>query len=499
MRSQVGVCLALIVLGGPLAPPVGAEAGRTEILKWPNGSRAAVSLTYDDGSINQFRVAVPLMKELGFPATFHIITGHVRGSKYPGRFIGRPTADIIAETSSVPTGKDNFFERASAIAHLGFAEGIECHGLAGELFEDGKAGEAYRVIDEGYARVRSGAWAKITGADGEAGSREVVGWDELSALSRDGFEISSHTVTHPRLAVLDEANLVYELEQSRAEILDHLGPENTFTVECPYGTEDERVMSYALARYPASRNRMPEPWLEELNRASDTDPLASGREYVQWQRGALTDTPLSLMKAWVDTVASRDNMWLVLVFHGVDGVGWEPKTGRELAEYFGYIKSFGDKVWVATFRDAAKYMRERMRSRVRTCQKGEGFEVVLSHDLPAGLYDKPLTLRTEIPDDWPAAEVRQGDRVIRAPANGPAGGRFVLYEAAPNSGPVTLARAGARALIPPLEHDPDADPRGAGIDEAERAHARRSTACPRESSHSRCAFPSHRSCCRSGR
>jgi len=422
-----------------------ADAGRTEILKWPNGSRAAVSLTYDDGSLNQFRVAVPIMKKLGFPATLHIITGQVRGSIYPGTFIGRPVGDIVAETASVPTGKDNFFERASAIGHLGFAEGVEFHGQAGELFEDGKLEEAYRVIDEAYAKVRSGSWVKKTPSDAARRRREAVGWDDLAALAREGFEISSHTVTHPRLAVLDEANMVYELEMSRQEILDHLGPKHTFTVECPYGTEDERVMSDALARYPASRNRMPEPWLDEFNRASDKDPLSSKKEYVQWQRGALTETPMAVMKSWVDTVASRDNMWLVLVFHGVDGVGWEPKTGAELGEYFGYIKSLGDKVWVATFQDAAKYMRERMSAEVRVRTVRESFEITLTHDLPQDLYDRPLTLRTAVPDDWPAAEVRQGDRVVRAPANGNGGGRFILYEAAPNSGPVTLAKTGARA------------------------------------------------------
>ncbi|HEX2695898.1 MAG TPA: polysaccharide deacetylase family protein, partial [Acidobacteriota bacterium] len=331
----------------------------------------------------------------------------------------------------------------SAIGHLGFAEGVESHGQAGELFEDGKVDEAYRVIDESYAKVRSGAWAKEAPPDAAGGRRDVVGWDELVALAGGGFEISSHTVTHPRLAVLDEANMVYELEKSRQEILDHLGPKHTFTVECPYGTEDERVMSYALARYPASRNRMPEPWLEEFNRASDKDPLSSNKEYVQWQRGALTDTPMDLMKSWVDTVASRDNMWLVLVFHGVDGIGWEPKKGAELGEYFGYIKWLGAKVWVATFQDAAKYMRERMRSRVRTRPIGKGFEITLTHDLPPDLYDRPLTLKTAVPNDWPAAEVRQGDRVVRAPASGSAGGRFVIYEATPNSGPVALTRTGA--------------------------------------------------------
>lgn len=438
MIVQACVCLLFAVSWGTGASGMGAGPGRTEICKWPNGSRTAVSLTYDDGSINQFRVAVPLMKELGFPATFHIITGQVAGSTYPGKFIGRPVAEIAAETGLVPTGKDNFFERASAIAHLGSAEGIESHGRAGELFEDGRLDEAYRVIDEGFAAFRSGAWAKKAPAEASAGRREALGWDDLSDLARQGFEISSHTITHPRLAVLDEANLLYELEGSRRDILGHLGPGHTFTVECPYGTEDERVMKYALSRYPASRNRMPEPWLEEINRSSRKDPLSSGKEYVQWQRGALTDTPMDLMKAWVDTAVSRDNMWLVLVFHGVDGVGWEPKTSAELSEYFGYIKSFGGRVWAATFRDAAKYMRERMHAGVRVHPKGEGFEIILSHDLAPGLYDRPLTLRTAVPDDWASVEVRQGEHIVRVPADGEAGGRFILYEAAPNAGPVTL-------------------------------------------------------------
>jgi peptidoglycan/xylan/chitin deacetylase (PgdA/CDA1 family) len=443
MKNGLFLSIALFSLLNGNRPVALEDVGRTEILKWPNGSRAAISLTYDDGSVNQFRVAVPIMKKLGFPATFHIVTGRVRGSKYTGKFIGRPVADIIAETASVPTGRDNFFERASAIGHLGLSKGVECHGQAGELFEDGKIDEAYRVIDEAYAKARSGAWAKKTPSDTAEGRREAVDWDELGALAREGFEISSHTVTHPRLAVLDEANLVYELEKSRQEIFDHLGSKHTFTIECPFGTEDERVMSYALARYPASRNRMPEPWLEELNRASDEDPLLSNKEYVQWQRGALTGTPMALMKSWVDTVASRDNMWLVLVFHGVDGIGWEPKTGAELGEYFGFIKSLGDKAWIATFQDAAKYMRERMHGKVLVRTKGEGFEITLMHDLPRDLYDLPLTLRTAVPDDWPAAEVRQGARVIRAPANGIAGDRFILYDAVPNSGPLTLSRTGA--------------------------------------------------------
>src|ERR1700674_1926726 len=79
------------------------QIAQTEIAKWQFGKAAAVSLTYDDGSINQFRVAVPIMDRFGFPATFFIITGDIPGSTYRGTFIGRPAKTIIEETASVPT------------------------------------------------------------------------------------------------------------------------------------------------------------------------------------------------------------------------------------------------------------------------------------------------------------------------------------------------------------------------------------------------------------
>jgi peptidoglycan/xylan/chitin deacetylase (PgdA/CDA1 family) len=415
------------------------KSGETVIAKLQYGKRAAVTLTYDDGSINQFRVAVPIMDSLGLPATFFIITGDIPASRYGGTFIGRSTDAIVRETAAVRTGKDNLFERASAIGHLGYAGAIEYHSRAGDLYEDGKLDEAYAAIDEGYARVRAGAFEPKATAAGFEGARAFVTWDELKRLAEQGHEIASHTVTHPRLAVLDEPNLAYELDKSRQEILEHLGPKHTFSVECPYGTEDERVVEHALTRYPASRNRMPEPFLEELNRSSEADPTASRKDYVQWQRGALTKTPMAVMKAWIDTSVTRDNVWLVLVFHGVDGIGWEPKTGAELKEYFQYVKSRVDRLWVATFQDVAKYIRERQHSELRTSRKGNVVEVVLRHDLDAALYDLPLTLDTEVPSEWSAVEVRQGSRVERVGVTRDGGRSHVTYQARPNAEPVTLS------------------------------------------------------------
>ena len=438
MRHGYASALLLASILGSLPERV----GETEIAKWQDGKKAAVSLTYDDGSINQFRAAVPIMDELGFPATFFIITGEVAGSRYHGTFIGRSPEAIVRETGGVPTRKDNLFERASAIGHLGYEGTLEYHSRAGELYEDGQPDEAYRVIDEGYAKVRAGAFRPGSNADGSEGHRALLTWDDLRALAKQGHEIASHTVTHPRLAVLDEPNLVYELEKSRQEILDQLGAKHTFSVECPYGTEDERAVGYALGRYPAARNRMPEPFLEELTRGNDMDPGASRKEYVQWQRGALTRTPMASMKSWIETIAAHDNVWLVLVFHGVDGIGWEPKTSGELKEYFQYIKSKQSQLWVAPFQDVTKYMREREHSQVHGARKGNAIEVVLRHDLDESLYDLPLTLKTYVPSEWSAVVATQGTSVQLLEAVREMGLASVTYQAVPNAGAVTLANTG---------------------------------------------------------
>ena len=73
-----------------------------------------------------------------------------------------------------------------------------------------------------------------------------MSWDELRELAQDGWEIGSHSRTHPRLPRLDDDALSDELERSREEISDRLGIECR-TIAYPYGEADERVADRACA------------------------------------------------------------------------------------------------------------------------------------------------------------------------------------------------------------------------------------------------------------
>jgi peptidoglycan/xylan/chitin deacetylase (PgdA/CDA1 family) len=426
------------------------QVGKTEVTKWQYGKNGAVSLTYDDGSINQFRVAVPIMDSFGFPATFFIITGNIPGSRYHGTFIGRPTKAIIDETAIIPTNRDNFFERASAIGFSGYEGTLEYHTHAGELYDEGKdADKAYQALDDGYKKVRTGDFRPLTGRETSADDHGKITWDELRSLASRGYEFASHTVTHPRLAVLDDANLIYELEKSRQDILDHLGFRHTFSVECPYGTENERAVHAALLRYPIARNYMPDREVDDLDRGNIMDPAESHKEYVRWQRGPLTETPMELMKSWIDKTASQGNIWLVLVFHGVDGIGWKPKTSAELNDYFGYISSKKRSLWVATFQDVGKYIRERQTSALSWYKDGEVITVVLRSNLTDLSYDLPLTLKTYVPNEWKTVEVRQGTQTKQVDVVRENGADYVLYQAMPNAEVVKLSRAEERRETKP--------------------------------------------------
>jgi hypothetical protein len=238
---------------------------------------------------------------------------------------------------------------------------------------------------------------------------------------------------------MDEKNLLYELEKSREDILNMLGEDHVFSAECPYGTENERVMEYAHEVYPALRNRMPADYLAELNRGSREDPGSFRNEYVQWQRGPLKATPMALMKSWVDTCLVKDNIWLVLVFHGVEGVGWEAKTREELSEYFNFIKSHEEELWVATFRDVTKYMRERMASVAEVAHEGDAISIIFTHPLDRDLYDFPLTLKTYIPGSWTDVQGTQDGEELNLIKMTDEKGDYVLYDAMPNGGEIRLS------------------------------------------------------------
>lgn len=68
-----------------------------------------------------------------------------------------------------------------------------------------------------------------------------MSWHELGELATDGWEVGSHTCSHPRLTQVDDSTLADELERSRADCEAALGLPCR-SLAYPYGDHDQRVV-----------------------------------------------------------------------------------------------------------------------------------------------------------------------------------------------------------------------------------------------------------------
>jgi peptidoglycan/xylan/chitin deacetylase (PgdA/CDA1 family) len=71
-----------------------------------------------------------------------------------------------------------------------------------------------------------------------------MSWEELTGLAGEGWEIGSHTCSHPRLTELDEEALARELRDSKAVCEARLGLPCA-SIAYPYGDHDARVAAAA--------------------------------------------------------------------------------------------------------------------------------------------------------------------------------------------------------------------------------------------------------------
>lgn len=95
--------------------------------------------------------------------------------------------------------------------------------------------------------VVAGSVGGINGWDRSAGDHEepMMSAAQVRELAESGFEIGSHTLTHPHLTEVDDDQLRRELQDSKRALEDIIGKEVT-SFSYPYGDYDSRVLDTAI-------------------------------------------------------------------------------------------------------------------------------------------------------------------------------------------------------------------------------------------------------------
>lgn len=160
-----------------------------------------------------------------------------RGYK-PARFLGAATAPVGRRTLAIT------FDDAYRSVHE-LARPV--------LRELGVTASVYAPTDW-IGSERPMQWPGIDGWLGTGHERELIpmDWAELAELSEEGWEVGSHTCSHPHLTALDDERLAAELEGSRSACAAGLG-RPCETIAYPYGDVDDRVVAAtASAGYRAA-------------------------------------------------------------------------------------------------------------------------------------------------------------------------------------------------------------------------------------------------------
>lgn len=69
--------------------------------------------------------------------------------------------------------------------------------------------------------------------------------------------------------------------------------------------------------------------------------------------------------SWV-YYAIQNDLWLVEMVHGIDGIGFSAISSEELSEHLDYIIKSEDKIWCSTVSNVIKYIDESKNAKI-TC------------------------------------------------------------------------------------------------------------------------------------
>lgn len=188
--------------------------------------KRTVIVTFDDGHLDNYLNAFPILKSLGIPATIFLSTGYVGGNQLfwfeevayllyraePGRY-SIPVLDADVDIDSVDS------RREAAELVLGCMKRVSDKSRKDAL-EQLRMATDIQLRDEDKLMCGN------------------LTWPQVKEMSRNGIEFGSHTVNHPILTKVGDKELEIELTESRKKIEQELG-KNVQVLAYPVGGKDE--------------------------------------------------------------------------------------------------------------------------------------------------------------------------------------------------------------------------------------------------------------------
>ena len=170
-----------------------------------------IVVTFDDGFVDNYENAFPILKKYNVPATFFVSTGYINSNNIYwfdmiAYIIKARLIDVIPIPNmngdlKIPTDRDSRKRMLKEVlSYLKNVNDVEREFIIGEF----RAGVSNKDIQKHF-------------------QSQSMTWEQLKEMSKNNMDIQSHTVSHPILSQLSKDKIEAELINSKNEIENKIG------------------------------------------------------------------------------------------------------------------------------------------------------------------------------------------------------------------------------------------------------------------------------------
>ena len=289
-------------------------------------------------------------------------------------------------------------------------------------------------------------------------------WDELFAKGR--LEPQDHSGSHKNLKgdgsgpEITEEFLKSEMDDSIAQLEEYFPDYDYLSFAIPYGSMSDEAYEHATDLYYALRTTMHGVQTLDPDYSTNYGSWYKMRSPSMYRNGTEFERQYATIKGDIDAVVEQ-NGWYLPIIHKVGdfdpSLNWETELPLETARaVFSYISDLNKAgtVWVTTYSNAIKYVRERQNSRVYAREEnGEIYVKVVMNEyapdgkaLPLDVFNHPLTVKVEVPSSYATVYYTSGGVEQSATSYYEDGKNYVKLNVIPDGSDVKVRLSNAHVL-----------------------------------------------------
>ena len=207
------------------------------VLNKKNLADRTALLTFDDGYLDNYENAFPVLKYYGVPATIFLTSGMIESEKrfwwdeLYGLLTGIKTTDHMWEVAENMNWHEPFRKEDVKFIQNRFTD------FKSKYFN--VLNERMKNLDPKTINNFLASMDNLLGMEKLQNKREFLNWDEIREMSKDGIYFGSHTHTHPNLKLLSDIEIFEEFSISKNIIEKEIGTEIQ-TLSYPSGLFENR-------------------------------------------------------------------------------------------------------------------------------------------------------------------------------------------------------------------------------------------------------------------